>query len=453
MTNGIRGIHLGQVTDVNIDEYKARVVFPNLAHAAGIMVSLGGARQHPVAGDYQLPEPGDWGIIAFWTDDARSGVWITSVSDRYRHIIPTELFTEDPLARLRHTPGDHYTIEHGEGSLESVWPDGSMLRITTSKDGDPGNPAGSIERTERYRTLSPALGEPAERLPLAPNPNRGPVDVVFEHSSGATVRITADGSMRIATPKGHAFTLHDATEKARDPDEPQTVTSTPEEDANRVASEVVLESEMGHRLTFHDDPILNLTRYVRLEDPTGLTVELHDDPGPGVDRRLELRHPAGHKVTLMQDPKALVDVRVTVETGGGHKFEMRDMVPGDQYARLKTNAGHQIELRDTPAADMYVKATTLAGHVLELRDTPTAKVTVSTVGGRSIVMDDDGATTTVTDPAVVIVDAPIVHLAGDAGAAVARVGDAVSVSGTDSRGDTFTAGGTITGGSAKVNAE
>lgn len=419
----IRGIHLGQVTDVNASEYKARVVFPNMAHVEGIMVALAGARQHPVAGDYLMPEVGDWGIVAFWTDDARAGVWITSVSDRYRHIIPTELFESDPVARLHHTPGDHYTIEHGDGTLESVWPDGSMLRVTTGKDGDPGNPAGHKARTERYRTLTPALGHAPERLPLAPAA-RGPVDVLFEHVSGATVRITADGSMRLATPKGHAFTLHDATEKARDPDNPQTVTATPEEDAERVASEVTLTSEMGHRLTFHDDPERNLSRYVRLEDPSGLTVELHDDPDPGVDRRLELRHPAGHAVTLMQDPKALADVRVTVQSGAGHQIEMRDMPASDQYARVRTNAGHQIELRDTPEPI----------------------VTIESAGGRTITLDDTNAVTTITDPAKIVIDAPAVHLAGEAGAAVARVGDAVSV-------DAGTHVGTITGGSTKVKAE
>ena len=419
----IRGVHLGQVTDVNVDEYKARVVFPNMAHVEGIMVSLTGARQHPVAGDYHLPEPGDWGIVAFWTDDARSGVWITSISDRYRHIIPTELFVADPVARLHHTPGDHYTIEHGDGTLESVWPDGSMLRVTTAKDGDPGNPAGHKARTERKRTLSPAKGHAPERLPLTAAA-RGPVDVLFEHASGATVRITADGSMRLATAKGHAFTLHDATEKARDPNDPAAVTATPEEDAERVASEVVLTSEMGHSLTFHDDPERALSRYVRLEDPSGLTVELHDDPDPGADRRLELRHPAGHKITLMQDPKVLADVRVTVETGGGHQIEMRDLPASNQYARVLTNAGHQIELRDTP----------------------TIKATVLTPGGRSVILDDTNAVTTVTDPAKVVIDAPLVALAGEDGAAVARVGDAVSVSGT-------THVGTITGGSAKVTAE
>lgn len=426
----IRGVWLGQVTDVDPTTYQARVIFPNIAHLEGIKVALGGVRQHPVAGDFALPEPGDWGIVAFWTNDPRSGVWLTSVPDRFRHIVPTELWTEDPLALLRHTPGDHFTIDHGDGSTESLWPDGTMLRITTTKDGVAGNPTGSTLRTPRKRTLTPALGREPERKDLAPAPH-GPVDVVLEHSSGATVRITADGSFRLDTPAGHSFRLHDGTEKARDPDDSTAITATPEEDANRIASTVVLESEMGHRMTFYDDPILALTRYVRLEDPTGLTVELHDDPNPGADRRLELRHPFGHKVTLMHDPKINVDARVTIETGGGHKFEMRDLVAADQYARIQT----------------------VAGHILELRDTPTVKATVTTPAGRSIVLDDDNARTTVTDPAHVLVVAPAIDLGDGSGhVGVARVGDAVSVSGTDSRGDTFTAVGTITAASTKVKA-
>lgn len=46
---------------------------------------------------------------------------------------------------------------------------------------------------------------------------------------------------------------------------------------------------------------------------------------------------------------------------------------------------------------------------------------------------------------------PLVELAGG-GPAVARVGDTVQVTGTDSNGDSFTATGTITTGSSKVTA-
>jgi hypothetical protein len=487
----IRGIHLAQVVEIYTSEYRVGVIFPNLAHVEGLRVSLGGARQHPVAGDFMMPEVGDWGVVAFWTNDPRSGVWLTSVSDRYRHIIPTELLIDDPHARLHHTPGDHYTIEHGEGSLESVWPDGTMLRVTTSKDGSTGSVTKRSERTPRKRTITPALGRESERKDLTPAPKRGPVDVVLEHSSGALIRITADGSFHLSTPKGHAFTLHDSTEKQRDPDDPTVVTATPEEDADRVTSEVVLTSEKGLSITLHDDPVQNLTRHITISHPAGHVIRMHEDPDPQVDVYVKIETGAGHSVMLRDKPtndrhatvttvgghvlemrdsptsnklarlqtsgghKVILrdlpadDVYALVQTAFGHSLAMRDSPDGDQYVRAQTAGGHKMELRDTPGSNKVARIQTSGGHYVEARDTPTSSVRAQSVGGRKVHLDDSGGVTTIQDPAKVVIDAPFVEIAGNS--PVARVGDLVEVTVlTGSSAGVHP--GVITSGSAKVTA-
>lgn len=369
-----------------------------------IVVRVARPRAHPAAGAYALPEVGDWGVVAFTRDDMRTGAWLGSLDDRFRNLVPEEVWSEDVRAELRHHPGDQWTLEHGDGTSEHHWPDGSHLRLSTTKDGTVSNTGLRGAVTERLATRKVGPGE-SERAAYA-GADRPPVDVEFRHSSGATVRITADGTFQLATPKGHAIEVRDATEKSRDPDT-GAVISAPEEAANRVVSAIELTTEVGHSILLNDDPVLLTTRFIRVRHAGGHEIMLHDDPTPNANK----------------------------------------------YVRVTTAAGHMLEARDLPAADQYIRLQTLLGHKLELRDTPTVIATVETPGGRKIEMDDDGQVTRLADPVKVEVVAPAVVL-GDGGghAAVARVGDAVQVSGTDSGGDTINVTGTITGGSAKVDA-
>lgn len=369
----IRGVHLAQVTDVHPESYEVSVILPNLAHAEGVRVKLTGERQHPVAGDYQLPERFDWGIVVFVVDDIQAGFWLRSISDRHRHLIPSELLLADPFARLEHHPSDSYTIEHGDGTLERVWPDGSVLKITTSKDGSMSNVGRRQAVTPRYRTLSPAYGQPGERQPYQGRP-QPPVDVDLLHSSGARVAISADGSVRLTTPQGHQLSLHDGTEKVRAADYPHGVIATPEEDAARVNSRVTLASEIGHALTLHDDPINEADRYVTVGSAKGHQLELRDKPDP--QSGLSLTTVDGHRIHLHDGGQHL-----TIETAGGHTLVLHD---DEQY------------------------------------------IAITSAGGRSMQLDDAAQVTTIQDPAKVVVLAPQIHLGGEGGRGVARVNDTVA---------------------------
>lgn len=333
-------------------------------------------RARPSADHFKLPCKSTCGVVAFFRNDMRSGVWLGELDDDFRHLVPSALWDDDPYATLDHHPSDKTTIQHGAGSTETRWPDGSLRKLTTRKDGSVSNTGKRSSQTPRK--MSRKTGKmKSERQDYQPH-SEPPVDAVFKHASGAEVHITADGSFNLRTARGHTWRLHDATEKARDPDTGNP-TSTPEEDANRIASEIVLESEIGHRLRFQDDP----------ED-------------------------------------AANDRHVLLETATGHYILMRDTDPNDQHVAIQTAAGHQLELRDTPDDDVYARLKTIAGHLLELRDAPIVEARLQTPGGREVHLDDEGNMTTLRDPALIIVDAPQVQLAGG-GAPVARVGDTVQV--------------------------
>ena len=78
----------------------------------------------------------------------------------------------------------------------------------------------------------------------------------------------------------------------------------------------------------------------------------------------------------------------------------------------------------------------------------TLVVEIVTQGGRKVRLDDEGGKITVSDPAIVEIDAPTIKLAGG-GPAVARVGDTVEISGVAPGGATVI--GTIISGSPRTS--
>jgi hypothetical protein len=355
------GLHEAQVVSPRVDG-RLEVLLNDYTLMGGTLtVRVLRPYAHPSAGHYQLPSVGMWGLVAFTRNDARSGVWLGSLDDDLRNLIPEELWESDRYAELSHHPSDTYLIQHGDGTTEKLWPDGSLLKLTTGKDGSVSNETKRKSRTPRKmrRKTGPMTSERQAYVPHS----EPPVDVEFEHSSGAVVRITADGSFLLRTPRGHLWRMHDATEKARDPESGEA-TATPEEDAGRVASQVAVESETGHQLIFMDDP-----------------------------------------------QSAANDRYVKLETAAGHVLELRDLAPDDQHVKLETAAGVKAELRDTP----IVKATI---------ETPGGRSFVMDDDAAQTVVTDPTVINTVSPVANVMADE--VNLAGG-GPGVARLGDQVTI--------------------------
>lgn len=202
----IRGIHLAQVVDVHPEDYEVSVHLPYLPPALlgrGLRVRLGGRWQHPQAGEFAMPKVGDWGLVGFFADDPRAGIWLISIPDRGWHIIPQELLKEDPQAVMVHYPGGQWTVQHGDGSTEAVWPDGSSFQVI--RKSSPRSWLGRL--VERFRTLRQAKPWlPPERKPYEPPP--GPQAYLYlRHSSGTEVHLAADGSVQVRTHSGHVFVL------------------------------------------------------------------------------------------------------------------------------------------------------------------------------------------------------------------------------------------------------
>ncbi|MHA0048654.1 PH domain-containing protein [Deinococcus sp. PEB2-67] len=309
---------LAQVQTQYPGEGKVAVILKNLGLVDGVRVAVAAPAGRARSGHFDLPQPGDWGVVLFTQDHGRSGVWLCNVPSDTWNAVPVELLQADPLVQVHRHPDGSQDVHWSNGDRETTLPDGTLMRVTHSKDGTPGNPAGRAVRSPWHVSEGDA-NRAGQRTPYEP-PALAPADLHVQHASGATLTVTADGSLHARTARGHQIRLHDATEKARDAADPLTVTATPEEDAQRVASEVVIQTEQGHTVTLHDDPILATDRYVR------------------------------------------------VRSAGGHEFLLRDKPDADVHASLTTTAGHRVTLRDKPAGDAGAEVTTAGGLAVRLRD-------------------------------------------------------------------------------------
>jgi len=246
-------------------------------------------RAHPSAGTYALPEVGDFGLVAFYANDPRAGVWLGALDDALRNMIPEELWKQDPYAELRHFPSDRYAIYHGDGTEEHVWPDGTFLKVTTRKDGTPSNRT-YREKLTRRRVRRKIREFASRREDYTPH-REPPQDLVFRHASGAVVHLSADGSIVVQTARGHRLRLFDSTEKARDP---ETGAPTSEETPARENSAITIETEVGHRVVLWDDPVQAANRYLEVQTAGGHRLRLQDLPTP----EIRLEHVQGHVLKM-----------------------------------------------------------------------------------------------------------------------------------------------------------
>lgn len=310
----LKGTHEAQVIAA-LPNGRLQVVLKNYHHqsAEGLTVRILRQRAGRSSGSYNLPQQGDWGLVQFTSNDGRTGVWMGSLPDDYSNANPDELFEQDPEAELEHHPGDTYTIHHGDGSTETRYPDGSLLKLQTSKDGTLSNSGKRAEPTPRFASRKTGEAQ-SERQELQPH-TEPPLDVTFLHASGSSIELTADGSFNMATPQGHMLRIHDGTERVRDTAYPHDITATPQEDSGRLESEIVLSTEVGHKVTLHDDPQNDNDRHISVETPKGHKLELRDSS----EVKTTLTTPAGYMLELNDDTKKII-----VTTPGGRSITLDD---------------------------------------------------------------------------------------------------------------------------------
>ncbi len=179
----LRGIHLAQVVDVHPSDYTVSVLLPNLTATTGARIRL-------TEGQFALVQPGKFGLVAFYSEDRRSGVWLVTLPDSANNLIPHELFQDDPKATLEQHPNGAYSLRRSNGDEEHVLPDGSLLKIACSSRNN--------SRTQRKRTRRKSndlFGE-TERVNWTP-PARDPADMYLELASGLSIHINGNGKATI----------------------------------------------------------------------------------------------------------------------------------------------------------------------------------------------------------------------------------------------------------------
>ncbi|MCX7784148.1 MAG: hypothetical protein N2318_10970 [Meiothermus sp.] len=179
----LRGIHLVQVLDVHPLEYAVSVLLPNLTTTTGAKIRL-------PEEEFALVAPGKFGIVAFYAEDRRSGVWLRTLPDTATNLIPHELLQEDPRATLKQHPNGAYSLRRSNGDEEHVLPDGSLLKIACSSRNNSRTPR---KRTRRKGDL---FGQ-TERVDWTP-PEREPADVYLELASGLNIHINGSGEVSIS---------------------------------------------------------------------------------------------------------------------------------------------------------------------------------------------------------------------------------------------------------------
>lgn len=293
--NAFPQLVLAQVEAVYPETFELGCVFSTHSSLHSVKVKVTAEDAGPYTGEFKLPKVGEFGLCAFFADDANTAVWLKGVPSKIYNVAPLEILAQDPTARVRHHRDGSHEIFYTNGDHEKRLADGTLIRATHSKDGSESNTTGRAKVTEIVRSEDENPGINAripKREPYEP-PVLPPVDLHILHSSGTHVTLTADGSLFAETAKGHKLEVDDATEKVRGED--GSVTSSPDESGQRKTSGIRLETEKGIKVTLNDDPVTGTNRYVRAELPTGTKVELLTGGGK---EKATIKTAGGNELTL-----------------------------------------------------------------------------------------------------------------------------------------------------------
>lgn len=179
---------LGQVEAVHPADFAVSVVFPSLAMLTGIRVPVSAEAASRETGEFHLPQRGDWGLVVFYQNDARSARWVKTFPDAKHHAAPLELLTADPDLHARFERTGRDTYRHGNGNLEVQHPDGSLFRIT--HEGSP------TERTQRKVSVPQGAQRTPQRVAPTTRDAARP-HVYFEQKDRLTAHLDDEGNLRV----------------------------------------------------------------------------------------------------------------------------------------------------------------------------------------------------------------------------------------------------------------
>jgi len=303
MNAGVPPLAVAQVEAVYPKQGTLSVSFPGLQNVNGVRVRVAapiGASAR--TGTFRLPKRGDWGMVAFYQDDVRSGVWFANLIDHSWHSLPVELHEDDPELSADYARDGTQRLNWANGNQETLYADGSLIRRTHA--GDPH------QRTPRLvNEWTDAESRETKRVPYTP-PALTPAHFVFEHAAPKTqplIEVTPEGEITIEQRGTRALVQVSehgqvSVSAGRDPDThlPQAATLR-----TLTGSSAVLSSDGSVTVTAGLDPVSKTPKPLTLITASGSRIEL-DALGnvnviPGAGGSVNLGGPGGLPVARLGD--------------------------------------------------------------------------------------------------------------------------------------------------------
>lgn len=187
------------VTSIDPDNYAVNVMI--LGFGGGQMPSLpvrvaSHGPRDGVRGNFpELPQIGNWGIVAFPRGDIRNGVWMGTFEPASVDASPNQAGKVSPSYHAHYSGG--WSIHQPDGTAAMVLADGTsllagaMLPVPTRHTID----------GQQKRQATPFTH--AERVPSPP----GAFPLTLTHPSGATVHMSAGGGMTVNAASGQGITI------------------------------------------------------------------------------------------------------------------------------------------------------------------------------------------------------------------------------------------------------
>lgn len=183
---GHQFIVLAQVIGVSPDDHAVQVLFTTMAsvlnstNVSPLKVKVLQRRAGTHGAILELPQVGEWGLVCFPNGSDQMAVWLGSVNRDLSNLAWDGIGAK---ARLDQHESGVYSLIDDAGNVDSVFPDGTYLRI--------GSGTVKADRLHHERQ-----GQVRRTVPFD-NPTGNPVTIHLSHSSGTQVTIQPDGSVNV----------------------------------------------------------------------------------------------------------------------------------------------------------------------------------------------------------------------------------------------------------------
>ena len=182
----LSGIVLAQVIGVSPSDHAVQVIF-----TTGAGIATQGTGQtfkvkvlHQRAGLHgahlELPQVGEWGLVCFPHGSDQMAIWLGAVNRDLSNLAWDGI---GMTTRLDQHESGVYSLLDDVGNLDTVFPDGSYVRVGTGT-------------TKADRFHYERQGQEKRSVPFA-NPGGDPATIHIHHSAGTTITIAPNGALTV----------------------------------------------------------------------------------------------------------------------------------------------------------------------------------------------------------------------------------------------------------------